>query len=160
MLRFRFPIVIIDEDYRSENTSGLGIRALAEAIEKEGLDFALPFVEEAMAGGRCKPEDVFGVIDHWVTKTERVRVSDIERTVIDGLKQPEYCGGFSEVAKGYWMRRDAISSNRLRYWGAIRSMQKRSVPALSVSGSPVGCESRRARAAPMSPGRRDDKMSP
>ena len=34
MLRFRFPIVIIDEDYRSENTSGLGIRALAEAIEK------------------------------------------------------------------------------------------------------------------------------
>ena len=26
-MKFRFPIVIIDEDYRSENTSGLGIRA-------------------------------------------------------------------------------------------------------------------------------------
>jgi arginine decarboxylase len=38
MLRFRFPIVIIDEDFRSENTSGLGIRALAEAIEKEGFE--------------------------------------------------------------------------------------------------------------------------
>jgi len=38
MLRFRFPIVIIDEDYRSENTSGLGIRALADAIEKEGFE--------------------------------------------------------------------------------------------------------------------------
>jgi arginine decarboxylase len=38
MLRFRFPIVIIDEDYRSENTSGLGIRALAQAIEKEGFE--------------------------------------------------------------------------------------------------------------------------
>ena len=38
MLRFRFPIVIIDEDFRSENASGLGIRALAEAIEKEGLE--------------------------------------------------------------------------------------------------------------------------
>jgi len=36
MQHFRFPIVIIDEDYRSENTSGFGIRALAEAIEKEG----------------------------------------------------------------------------------------------------------------------------
>ena len=35
MLRFHFPIVIIDEDYRSENTSGLGIRALAQAIEIE-----------------------------------------------------------------------------------------------------------------------------
>jgi len=38
MLRFRFPIVIIDEDFRSENTSGLGIRALAQAIEKEGFE--------------------------------------------------------------------------------------------------------------------------
>ena len=38
MLRFRFPIVIIDEDFRSENTSGLGIRALAQAIEKEGVE--------------------------------------------------------------------------------------------------------------------------
>ncbi len=38
MLRFHFPIVIIDEDYRSENTSGLGIRALAQAIEKEGFE--------------------------------------------------------------------------------------------------------------------------
>ena len=38
MHRFRFPIVIIDEDYRSENTSGLGIRALAAAIEKEGIE--------------------------------------------------------------------------------------------------------------------------
>lgn len=28
MIRFHFPIVIIDEDYRSENTSGLGIRAI------------------------------------------------------------------------------------------------------------------------------------
>ena len=38
MQHFRFPIVIIDEDYRSENTSGLGIRALAQAIEKEGFE--------------------------------------------------------------------------------------------------------------------------
>ena len=37
-MKFRFPIIIIDEDFRSENTSGLGIRALAEAIEKEGLE--------------------------------------------------------------------------------------------------------------------------
>ncbi|MGH8857810.1 MAG: Orn/Lys/Arg decarboxylase N-terminal domain-containing protein, partial [Polaromonas sp.] len=36
-MKFRFPIVIIDEDFRSENTSGLGIRALAQAIESEGF---------------------------------------------------------------------------------------------------------------------------
>jgi arginine decarboxylase len=37
-VRFHFPIIIIDEDFRSENASGLGIRALADAIEKEGMD--------------------------------------------------------------------------------------------------------------------------
>ncbi len=37
-MRFSFPIVIIDEDYRSENTSGTGIRALAAAIQNEGMD--------------------------------------------------------------------------------------------------------------------------
>ncbi|MDR2195822.1 MAG: arginine/lysine/ornithine decarboxylase [Gallionellaceae bacterium] len=37
-MKFNFPIIIIDEDFRSENSSGLGIRALAQAIEKEGMD--------------------------------------------------------------------------------------------------------------------------
>ncbi|HWR76207.1 MAG TPA: arginine/lysine/ornithine decarboxylase [Thiobacillus sp.] len=37
-MRFRFPVVIIDEDFRSENASGLGIRTLADAIEKEGME--------------------------------------------------------------------------------------------------------------------------
>ncbi|MBU3667729.1 MAG: lysine decarboxylase [Rhodocyclaceae bacterium] len=37
-MKFHFPIIIIDEDFRSENASGLGIRALAEAIEKEGME--------------------------------------------------------------------------------------------------------------------------
>jgi len=37
-MKFRFPVVIIDEDFRSENASGLGVRALAEALEKEGME--------------------------------------------------------------------------------------------------------------------------
>ncbi|QID18907.1 arginine/lysine/ornithine decarboxylase [Nitrogeniibacter mangrovi] len=37
-MRFQFPIIIIDEDFRSENTSGLGIRALAKAIEGENME--------------------------------------------------------------------------------------------------------------------------
>jgi arginine/lysine/ornithine decarboxylase len=37
-MKFRFPIVIIDEDFRSENVSGLGIRAMAQAIENEGFE--------------------------------------------------------------------------------------------------------------------------
>ena len=37
-MRFNFPVIIIDEDFRSENASGLGIRALAQAIEQEGME--------------------------------------------------------------------------------------------------------------------------
>ena len=37
-MKFNFPIIIIDEDYRSDNSSGLGIRVLAECIEKEDFE--------------------------------------------------------------------------------------------------------------------------
>jgi arginine decarboxylase len=37
-MKFKFPVVIIDEDFRNENSSGIGIRALAAAIEKEGVE--------------------------------------------------------------------------------------------------------------------------
>lgn len=61
----------------------------------------------------CKREWFFGLTHHWVTKQEKVTVSDLERTMIDGLRQPGHCGGVTEVAKGIWMRREAIHTGRL-----------------------------------------------
>lgn len=61
----------------------------------------------------CKSEWFFGLSHHWVTKQEKVIVSDLERTIIDGFRQPEHCGGVTEVAKGIWMRREAIRIGRL-----------------------------------------------
>ena len=62
---------------------------------------------------RCQRRRLFGLTEHWVTKQEEVRVSDLERTVIDGLKQPEHCGGLTEVARGLWMRRQDMNVDRL-----------------------------------------------
>jgi predicted transcriptional regulator of viral defense system len=62
---------------------------------------------------RCKPQHFFGTTEHWVTKQEKVTVSDLERTVVDGLRQPEYCGGVTELAKGLWMRRSDMNVTRL-----------------------------------------------
>jgi predicted transcriptional regulator of viral defense system len=62
---------------------------------------------------RCKPEHFFGTTDYWVNKQEKVSVSDLERTVLDGLRQPEYCGGVTEVAKGLWIRRADLDVSRL-----------------------------------------------
>jgi len=58
-------------------------------------------------------DDFFGVTTHWISKQDSVKVSDIERTVIDGLHLPAYSGGVSEVAKGLWMRRDVAKPERL-----------------------------------------------
>ena len=60
-----------------------------------------------------KPEHYFGTAKHWVTKQETVDISDLERTIIDGLRQPEYCGGVTEVAKGLWMRHQDMKTTKL-----------------------------------------------
>ena len=60
-----------------------------------------------------KREHYFGTAKHWVTKQESVEISDLERTVIDGLRQPEYCGGVAEVAKGLWMRHQDMQPPKL-----------------------------------------------
>jgi predicted transcriptional regulator of viral defense system len=60
-----------------------------------------------------QPEHYLGTMKHWVTKQESVEISDLERTVIDGLRQPEYCGGITEVAKGLWMRHQDIQATKL-----------------------------------------------
>ena len=55
----------------------------------------------------------FGTAKHWLTKQESVEISDLERTVIDGLRQPEYCGGVTDVAKGLWMRSADMNVQKL-----------------------------------------------
>lgn len=62
---------------------------------------------------RGQKKHLFGIEKHWVTKQEKVRVSDLDRTIIDGLRQPEYCGGITEVAKGLWMQRERVKPERL-----------------------------------------------
>ena len=62
---------------------------------------------------RCQRRHLFGLTEHWVTKQDQVRVSDLERTILDGLKQPEHCGGVTEVAKGLWMRRQELHVDKL-----------------------------------------------
>jgi len=69
-----------------------------------GTEFRFVFV---------RPKQYFGTVKHWVTKQETVDVSDLERTIIDGLRQPEYCGGLTEVAKGLWMRREGIQTEKI-----------------------------------------------
>jgi predicted transcriptional regulator of viral defense system len=62
---------------------------------------------------RCKADDLFGITEIWIDKNEKVFVSDLERTLLDGLRQPAYCGGFSEVAKGFSIKHQAIDPQKI-----------------------------------------------
>ena len=62
---------------------------------------------------RCSPARFFGFSEQWADKEEKIWVSDLERTVLDGLKAPKHSGGITEVAKGLWIRRADINVNKL-----------------------------------------------
>jgi predicted transcriptional regulator of viral defense system len=49
---------------------------------------------------KVKPERYFGVQKFWVSDV-RVTITDPERTLLDGLMKPQYCGDFSEVMHAF-----------------------------------------------------------
>lgn len=49
---------------------------------------------------RTKKENYFGTVTVWIDSM-KVQVTDLERTLLDGLIFPQYCGGFSEVLTGF-----------------------------------------------------------
>lgn len=60
-----------------------------------------------------RPAAIFGTMKHWVAGGISVEVSDPERTIVDGLAEPEYAGGIPEVAKAIQISRSTLDINRL-----------------------------------------------
>lgn len=60
-----------------------------------------------------KPAHFFGLTEVWITKQQAIKASDRERTILDGLRQPQYAGGIPEVAKALWMSRSELKLDRL-----------------------------------------------
>ena len=62
-MKYRFPIVIIDEDWKAESASGLGIRALAKAIEEQGYEVVggFTYVDVTMVANQAARASAFVV---------------------------------------------------------------------------------------------------
>jgi predicted transcriptional regulator of viral defense system len=58
----------------------------------------------------------FGFTDQKMGKTTIV-VSDLERTLLDSVSLPSYCGGFVEVAKAFFMAKGRLDSAKLLTYG-------------------------------------------
>jgi predicted transcriptional regulator of viral defense system len=61
----------------------------------------------------CNRQRFWGFRELWVTKHEKCCVSDVEKTILDCLYQPQHCGGVSEVVNGIWVKRKEIDYDRL-----------------------------------------------
>ena len=58
-------------------------------------------------------KSIWGIEEEWVTPNEKVRISSIEKTIVDALTHPEYCGGITEIAKGLWLVKEKIDYKKL-----------------------------------------------
>ncbi len=48
-----------------------------------------------------------------MTPDQAIKISDPERSIIDGLHQPQHAGGVSEVAKALWIGKGKLKIERL-----------------------------------------------
>jgi predicted transcriptional regulator of viral defense system len=49
--------------------------------------------------------------------SDRINISDREKTIADALDHPEYCGGIAEVAKCLWNAKDSVSIEKVAEYG-------------------------------------------
>jgi len=61
---------------------------------------------------QVKPERYFGTEMVWIQEA-RVTITDPERTLIDGLSMPQYCGDFAEVLHAFKVRGDELNVKRI-----------------------------------------------
>lgn len=61
---------------------------------------------------QVKPERFFGTEDVWVFNS-RALITDPERTLLDGLCHPQYCGDLSEVLHGFNVIGDNLNVERI-----------------------------------------------
>lgn len=61
---------------------------------------------------QVKPSRFFGLQKVWIGDA-RVTITDPERTLLDGLSKPQYCGDFVEVLHGFEARGTALEIERI-----------------------------------------------
>lgn len=61
---------------------------------------------------QAKSERFFGIEDIWVNES-RIKMTDPERTLLDGLMAPQHCGDFSEVLHAFDVRAPKLDLERI-----------------------------------------------
>jgi len=84
----------------------------ARARETHRAEDGFPVAGTVYRFVQVRPERFFGTERVWVGDA-RVTVTDPERTLIDGLTMPQYCGDFAEVLNAFQRRGQALRLDRI-----------------------------------------------
>ncbi len=52
----------------------------------------------------------------WISRQEKIYVSDIEKTLLDGLERPDLCGGIKEIIRGIWVKQKEIDWQKMNQY--------------------------------------------
>lgn len=61
---------------------------------------------------QIKPEYYFGIEKIWLEQSQ-IQMTDKERTLLDGLHSPQYCGDFQEVLYAFKMANENVNLDKL-----------------------------------------------
>ena len=75
-------------------------------------DEGYPVGETTYQFVQVNPERFFGIEDVWVHEA-RIKITDPERTLLDGLTRPRYCGDFFEVLHAFEVRAPKLDVDRI-----------------------------------------------
>ncbi|MCK4543984.1 transcriptional regulator [candidate division WOR-3 bacterium] len=73
-------------------------------VKIHGIEFKFISINE---------NEYFGYEPYWVTKQDKILISNLEKTIVDGFKNPQYCGGITEISKGIWINQKKINVDKL-----------------------------------------------
>ena len=85
-------------------------RARGANSRREGDGYQIGNVRYRLV--QVRPERFFGTQQVWVRDT-RVSITDLERTLLDGISMPQYCGGFAEVLHAFQVALDRLDLEQI-----------------------------------------------
>ncbi|MHB1947767.1 MAG: type IV toxin-antitoxin system AbiEi family antitoxin domain-containing protein [Gammaproteobacteria bacterium] len=61
----------------------------------------------------AKPEHAGGRVTYWVNNQDKILISDLERTLLEGFDRPDLSGGIKEVVRGLWVKQKVIDWKKI-----------------------------------------------
>lgn len=69
-------------------------------------------VSRRMCYIKVKRDYFFGIKTEWINQS-KIQITDPERTLLEGLRHPEYCGGFQEVLSAFRIYFEKLDLNKI-----------------------------------------------